>query len=165
MERRFELRLEELLEDAVLDPRIPEGMLDRLERFVKPYAAIMESPAQQQHLWEYVAGLFSDVKRKNAETIAYFHDQNCQALQKFLGQSLWDDGLLIEELSRQVGAELGGSDGVRSLGLPETRQGIGGRSTAVVWPLRQNRQLPGRHLSGLRFAKGARPGGRAAVSQ
>ena len=112
MERRFELRLEELLEDAVLDPRIPEGMLDRLERFVKPYAAIMESPAQQQHLWEYVAGLFSDVKRKNAETIAYFHDQNCQALQKFLGQSLWDDGLLIGELSRQVGAELGESDGV-----------------------------------------------------
>ena len=41
MERRFELRLEELLEDAVLDPRIPEGMLDRLERFVKPYAAII----------------------------------------------------------------------------------------------------------------------------
>jgi hypothetical protein len=32
MERRFELRLEELLEDAVLDPRIPRGMLDRLER-------------------------------------------------------------------------------------------------------------------------------------
>jgi SRSO17 transposase len=52
------------------------------------------------------------VKRKNAETIAYFHDQNCQALQKFLGQSLWDDGLLIEELSRQVGAELGEPDGV-----------------------------------------------------
>jgi SRSO17 transposase len=52
------------------------------------------------------------VKRKNAETIAYFHDQNCQALQKFIGQCLWDDGLLIEELSRQVGAELGESDGV-----------------------------------------------------
>ena len=112
MERRFELRLEELLEDAVLDPRIPEGMLDRLDRFIKPYVAIMESPAQQQHLWEYVAGLFSDVKRKNAETIAYFHDQNRQALQKFIGQWLWDDGLLIEELSRQVGAELGESDGV-----------------------------------------------------
>jgi SRSO17 transposase len=112
MERRFELRLEELLEDAVLDPRIPRGMLDRLERFVKPFAAIMESPEQQHHLWEYVGGLFSDVKRKNAETIAYFHDQDRQALQKFIGQSLWDDGLLIGELSRQVGAELGESDGV-----------------------------------------------------
>ena len=112
MERRFEARLEELVEDAVLDPRIPEGMLDRLERFVKPFAVIMESPEQQRHLWEYVAGLFSDVKRKNAETIAYFHDQDRQALQKFIGQSLWDDGLLIRELSRQVGAELGESDGV-----------------------------------------------------
>ena len=112
MERRFELRVEELLKDAELDPRIPDGMLDRLERFVKPFAAIMESPAQEQHLWEYVAGLFSDVKRKNAETIAYFHDQNRQALQKFIGQWLWDDGLLIEELSRQVGTELGESDGV-----------------------------------------------------
>jgi len=112
MERRFELRLEELLEDAVLDPQIPDGMLDRLERFVKPYAAIMESPEQQGHLWEYVAGLFSDVKRKNAETIAYFHDQDRQALQKFIGQCLWDDGLLIRELARQVNTELGEPDGV-----------------------------------------------------
>jgi SRSO17 transposase len=112
MERRFELRVEELLKDAELNPRIPDGMLDRLERFIKPYVAIMESPAQEQHLWEYVAGLFSDVKRKSAETIAYFHDQDRQALQKFIGQSLWDDGLLIEELSRQVGGELGEPDGV-----------------------------------------------------
>jgi SRSO17 transposase len=112
MERRFELRLEELLEDAVLDPRIPEGMLDRLERFVKPFTAIMRSAEQQRHLWEYVAGLFSDVKRKNAEAIAYFHDQDRQALQKFIGQSRWRDDLLIGELSRQVGLELGEPDGV-----------------------------------------------------
>jgi SRSO17 transposase len=112
MERRFEVRLEELLEDAVLDRRIPEGMLDRLERFVQPFATIMESDAQQQHLGEYVAGLFSDVKRKNAETIAYLHDQDRQAMQKFIGQVLWDDGLLIQELSRQVGMELGEPDGV-----------------------------------------------------
>jgi SRSO17 transposase len=112
MERRFEVRLEELLEDAVLDRRIPEGMLDRLERFAKPFAAIMENDAQQRHLGEYVAGLFSDVKRKNAETIAYLHDQDRQAMQKFIGQSLWDDGLLIRELSRQVGVELGEPDSV-----------------------------------------------------
>ena len=69
MERRFELRLEELLEDAVLDPRIPEGMLDRLERFVEPFAAGLMSGQQRLHAWEYVAGLFSEVKRKNAESI------------------------------------------------------------------------------------------------
>jgi SRSO17 transposase len=59
-----------------------------------------------------MGGLFSDVKRKNAETIAYFHDQERQALQKFIGQSSWDDRPLIGELARQIGAELGEPDGV-----------------------------------------------------
>ena len=77
-----------------------------------PYDVPAEFTEQQRHLWEYVGGLFSDVKRKSAETIAYFHDQDRQALQKFIGQSLWDDGLLIRELSRQVGVELGEPDGV-----------------------------------------------------
>ena len=112
MERRFKERLEELTEGAVLDSRIPDGMLDRLEHFVKPFAAIMETTEQEQHLWEYVSGLFSDVKRKNSESIAYFHDQDRQALQKFIGQSLWDDGLLLEELARQVSRDVGEADGV-----------------------------------------------------
>jgi SRSO17 transposase len=112
MERRFEVRLEEFLQDAVLDSRIPEGMLDRLERFAIPFAAALESDAQQRHLREYVAGLFSDARRKNAETIAYLHDQDRQAMQKFIGQSLWDDGLLIRELTQQIGVELGEPDGV-----------------------------------------------------
>lgn len=112
MERRFELRLGELLEDAVLDPRIPEGMLDRLEQFVEPFAACLTSSEQRQHAREYVAGLFSDVKRKNSETIAYLHDQDRQAMQKFIGQSPWDHRLLIAELAQQVGMELGEPDGV-----------------------------------------------------
>jgi SRSO17 transposase len=112
MERRFELRLEELLDDAVLDPRIPEGMLDRLERFVEPFAGRLTSSEQRQHAWEYVAGLFSDMKRKNAETIAYLHDQDRQAMQKFIGQLPWDDRPLIGELMRQVSMELGEPDGV-----------------------------------------------------
>lgn len=112
MERRFELRMEELLEDAVLDSRIPEGMLDRLERFVEPFAARLTSCEQRQHAREYVAGLFSDVKRKNSETIAYLHDQDRQAMQKFIGQSPWEPRPLISELAQQVGRELGEPDGV-----------------------------------------------------
>jgi len=112
MERRFELRLEGLLEDAVLDRRIPEGILDRLERFVEPFAARLMGSQQRKHVWEYVAGLFSDVKRKSAETIAYFHDQDRQGLQKFVGQMPWDDRPLVGELARQVGAVLGEADGV-----------------------------------------------------
>lgn len=112
MERRFEVRLEELLDDAVLDPRVTTGMLNRLERFVKPFADSLMSPEQGRHAWEYMAGLFSDVKRKNAETIAYLHDQDRQAMQKFIGQAAWDHRPLIAELVRQVGAELGEPDGV-----------------------------------------------------
>lgn len=112
MERRFELRLKELLEDAVLDPRIPEGMLDRLGRFVDPFAARLTSSEQRQHAREYVAGLFSDVKRKSSETIAYLHDQGRQAMQKFIGQSPWDHRPLLAELAEQIGRELGEPDGV-----------------------------------------------------
>lgn len=58
MERHFALRLEELLDDAVLDPQIPAGMLDRLERFVEPFAACLVSSEQRRHVWEYVADTF-----------------------------------------------------------------------------------------------------------
>jgi len=104
--------LEELLEDAVLDPRIPRGMLDRLERFVEPFAARLASREQQAHVREYVAGLCSDVKRKNSEMIAYLHDQERHAMQKFMAQSPWDDRPLIGELARQIGEALGEPDGV-----------------------------------------------------
>ena len=111
MERRFDVRLVELLDDAVLDERIPERMLERLKTFVTPFAACLTG-CEQRHVGEYVGGLFSDVKRKNAETIAYFHDQDRQAMQKFIGQSAWDDRPMIGELVRQIGAEIGEPDGV-----------------------------------------------------
>ena len=112
MERRFDVRLEELLDDAVLDERIPHGMLDRLKTFVTPFADCLVGGERQRHVWEYVSGLFSDVKRKNAETIAYLHDQDRQAMQKFIGQSPWDDRPMIRELVRQIGEEVGEPDGV-----------------------------------------------------
>ena len=52
MERRFEVRLEDLLEDAVVDRRICDGVLDRLERFAEPFAACLRTPEQQQHVRE-----------------------------------------------------------------------------------------------------------------
>ena len=168
MERRFELRLEELLEDAVLDSRIPEGMLDRLERFVKPFAARLVSSEQRQHAREYVAGLFSDVKRKNSETIAYLHGQDRQAMQKFIGQSPWEYRPLIEELAQQIGKELGEPDGVLVFDPSAfKKQGRDSVGVARQWCGRLGKveQLPGGRVSGLRFPKGAGLGGRAAVPE
>ena len=112
MERRSRVRLDELLDGAVVDPAVLRGALPRLDDFLAPFVASLETAEQCTHARHYVAGLVSDLERKNAEGIAYLHDQERQGLQKFLGQAPWDERPLVTELARQVGVELGEPDGV-----------------------------------------------------
>lgn len=112
MERRFRVRFEELMADAEVKPEALEGTLERLRKFVQPFAASLEHAAQRDHLEEYVAGLVSNVKRKNVESIAYLHEQDRQPLQKFIGQKPWQWQPMIGELARQIGSALGEADGV-----------------------------------------------------
>lgn len=112
MERRYELRLDELLADAELHPAVLRGLLPRLEQFLQPFAQHLQRSEQRDHARDYVAGLLSPLRRKNAESIAYHHDQERQALQKFLGQAPWDHRPLLAELVRQVGQGLGEADAV-----------------------------------------------------
>jgi len=112
MERRFSVRYQELMNEAVVRPESFTGIFPRLEAFVKPFADNLLRSEQRRHAWEYVAGLLSNLKRKNTEMIAYVHDQDRQPLQKFIGQTNWDHRPLIGELVRQVGAALGEADGV-----------------------------------------------------
>jgi len=112
MERRFRVRLDELLDDAVVEAAVLRGMLPRLERFLEPFVASLETAERRCHAHHYVGGLVSDLRRKNAEGIAYLHDQERQGLQKFVGQVPWEERPLLTELARQVGAELGEADGV-----------------------------------------------------
>lgn len=112
MERRYKVRLQELLDDAVVEPSCSQGMLARLERFVEPFAACLVRTKQRTLARQYVAGLASQVDRKNVESIAYHHDQDRQMLQKFIGQYTWDHRPLVGELVRQVGLALGRADAV-----------------------------------------------------
>lgn len=112
MERRFELRKEELMADCEVHPAVFAGMMSRLERFAEPFAERLRRPEQKKHAQTYVRGLLSDVERKNAEAIAYRHDQDRQGLQTFIGTAPWDHKPILEELARQVGQQLGESDGV-----------------------------------------------------
>jgi SRSO17 transposase len=112
MERRFTVRYQELMNEAVVRPESFAGILHRLEAFVKPFADNLIRSEQRRHAWEYVAGLLSNLKRKNTEMIAYLHEQDRQPLQKFIGQTNWDHRPLIGELVRQVGGTLGEADGV-----------------------------------------------------
>jgi len=112
MERRFQVRLEELLNDARVPPSVFRDALPRLDVFLQPFAAALQRREQRDNTHQYIQGLLSHLDDKNVEAIAYFHDQERQALQKFIGQSPWDYRPLLTELGRQIGAELGEADGV-----------------------------------------------------
>ena len=57
-------------------------------------------------------GCLSDLDSKDVESIAYLHDRERQGLQKFIGQAEWNHRPMVDELVRQVAAELGEADGV-----------------------------------------------------
>jgi SRSO17 transposase len=112
MERRFRVRLDELLDDAEVRPNLLRGVLPRLEAFLQPFVEVLHTPEQQTNARHYVQGLLSDLDSKDVESIASLHDQERQGLQKFIGQAEWDHQPLLTELVCQVGTELGEADGV-----------------------------------------------------
>ena len=101
-----------MIAEAQVDEVAFRGVVERLEKFVEPFAVRLARREQVQHALDFVAGLVSDVDRKNTESIAYRHDQERKELQHFIGQSNWDHQPLIVELAGQVGRELGCSDAV-----------------------------------------------------
>jgi SRSO17 transposase len=112
MERRFEIRKQEILKEAEVKPQVSKGMLKRLEKFSEPFVASLRRSEPREHAQVYIAGLLSDLERKNVESIAYRHDQERVNLQRFIGSATWEHQPLLEELAYQVGSELGEDDGV-----------------------------------------------------
>jgi len=101
-----------MLAECQVPAQLFEAMMERLEDFAQPFIDFLWRKEQKQHARTYVSGLLSDLHRKNAESIAYRHDQDRQRLQRFIGFSSWDWRPLMIELTRQVGAEIGEADGV-----------------------------------------------------
>ncbi len=112
MERRFKVRKREILKEAEVKPQVSQGMLKRLKRFSEPFVASLRRSEPREHAQVYIAGLLSDLERKNVESIAYRHDQERVNLQRFIGSATWEHQPLLEELACQVGSELGEDDGV-----------------------------------------------------
>jgi hypothetical protein len=75
MDRRDAARRGQLLADAEIDPRIPRGVLPRLERFLDPFLPLLQRSDQGLHARHYIAGLLSGLESENVESIAYLHDQ------------------------------------------------------------------------------------------
>jgi len=101
-------------------------MLKHLEQFVKPFIASLgrREPKENAHI--YILGLLSDLRRKNVESIAYRYDRDRRALQRFISSVPWDHQPLLEELARQIGAEL---DSIGICNNSENRQ-CGQKSSA-----------------------------------
>ncbi len=112
MDRRFEVRKQEMLAECKVSPQVFHGMVDRMSTFVQPFTDLLRLSAQRTHASDYVSGLVSDLDRKNVESIAYRHDQDRRNLQHFIGCAEWDYKPLFMELARQVGNEIGEADGV-----------------------------------------------------
>lgn len=112
MERRFAERKQQMLAECQVSPQLVEGITERLREFIKPFAAGLSVSKQEEHAQDYIAGLVSDLERKNVESIAYLHDQDRQGLQRFMGVVPWDHKPMLHRLAEQVGVELGESDGV-----------------------------------------------------
>lgn len=112
MERRFEIRKRDILQEAEIQPEVSEGMLKQLEQFAQPFVASLGRPEPRENARIYLCGLLSDLARKNIESIAYRYDQEPRALQRFVGFPAWDHRPLQQKLARQIGEELGEDDGV-----------------------------------------------------
>jgi SRSO17 transposase len=112
MEPRLQHRKEQLLADCQVPPTLLQGVIGRLEDFAMPFAASLPSPESRSHSRTYLAGLLSDVERKNAESIAYRYDLDRQVIQRFIGEVDWDHGPLLDELIRQVARDIGRPDAV-----------------------------------------------------
>jgi SRSO17 transposase len=112
MHWRYELRKQQLLDECDLGPEVFGGGLERLAEFARPFVACLTRREQRDHARTYLAGLLSDLGRKNTESIAYRHDQERHGLQHFAGSSTWDHHPLLRELASQVGRELGTPEGV-----------------------------------------------------
>jgi SRSO17 transposase len=112
MEPRFARRKEQLLAACQVSTTLFRGAIRRLESFAQPFVSSLPSPESRAHSRTYLAGLLSDVERKNAESIAYRYDLDRQTIQRFVGELDWDHDPLIGELTGQVARALGRPDAV-----------------------------------------------------
>lgn len=104
--------VEGLLEDCEVVPKDLEDSLERLKEFIQPFARLLPREELREHGEDFVRGLLSDLERKSTEPIAERAGKSRDPLQRFIGWAPWKHEPLLDELCRQVAAEIGSPDGV-----------------------------------------------------
>src|SRR5215216_98682 len=108
MERRYQARLDELLDDAEVRPGLLRGLLPRLDTFLGPFVESLCCCEQRTNARHYVSGLLSDLSSKDAESIAYLHDRARQVGQR-LGEPggvlVFDPSAFVKQGKKSVGVQ------------------------------------------------------------
>lgn len=112
MDCTFEERKEQLESECVLKMTQFSNCLKRLKSFMVPFVQNLSWQKHRDYAEKFVAGLCSDLARKNAESIAYHFELERKTMQHFVGESEWSDASLRAELASQIGLQLGEADGV-----------------------------------------------------
>ena len=112
MEKRFETRKREIEQDAKIDKKDLAGALRRLDTFLKPFFEYLPRTETRKNATTFVKGILSDIKRKNIESIAYRFGQDRRALQRFIGEAVWDHQVILDRIARQAAKLYGEEDGV-----------------------------------------------------
>ena len=101
MEKRYAIAKDSICADCLVTPGAYEGVLERLTHFT------ILTLRLDYFLYIYLKGLLSNTEKKNVESIAYFHGEDRQPLQMFIGQVDWNDDAILDELVKQVAKEIG----------------------------------------------------------
>ena len=104
---RYSIAKDSVLEGCLVTPDVYKGILERFEKFVAPFIEHLHKRVQRQKAVDDMKGLMSDAERKNVESIAYWHGNDRQPLQKFIGQGEWDDEIILDKLTKRVVREIG----------------------------------------------------------
>jgi len=112
MSKRYAITKEAVFGDCLVTPGAYEGVLERLDEFVTPFFKHLTTRMQREKALAYIKGLLSDTERKNVEAIAYYHGEDRQPLQMFVGQIDWNDDAILDELVDQVVREIGTQNGI-----------------------------------------------------
>jgi len=112
MDRRYTIANDTIFSDCLVTPGTYEGVLERLDHFVIPFFKHLVTQSQQEKALVYLKGLLSNTEKKNVESIAYFHGEDRQPLQMFIGQVDWNDEVILDVLAKQVAIEIGTPSGI-----------------------------------------------------
>jgi SRSO17 transposase len=103
---------QELLAQTEVEPQTVRHCVRRLTRFVQRYLPCFYRDEHRQHAQIILEGKLTGLQRKTTEPIAIEADRKRRPLQHFVGAGGWQDDVVLAELRRHVGEELGEADGV-----------------------------------------------------